>query len=181
MALDLAELVTCTRCRLSATRQRVVVGTGPDDPVVMIVGEAPGRTEDEGGEPFIGRSGNLFFRLLREEVGLSREECFVTNTVKCRPPDNRTPAPDELAACRPWLRAQLQRVQPRAVLCLGAVAAREVLGLSEAMATIHGRVVTIGGGPALATYHPAAVLRTPSLAQVVRADLRVLLTLVAPA
>ncbi|MDE3064170.1 MAG: alanine racemase [Acidobacteriota bacterium] len=174
MALDLAQLPTCTRCGLAATRQRVVVGTGPLDPVIMIVGEAPGRTEDEGGEPFIGRSGNLFFRLLAEEVGLVRDQCFVTNTVKCRPPENRTPSPEELAACRPWLRAQLQAVQPRAVLTLGAVAAREVLGLSAPMGAVHGTLVTIGGGPGLATYHPAAVLRTPRLAQVVRADLRVL-------
>jgi uracil-DNA glycosylase len=181
VTLDVEALLHCVKCRLAESRQRVVIGTGPADPVLMIVGEAPGRTEDEGGEPFIGRSGNLFFRLLREEVGLVRDQCFVTNTVKCRPPDNRTPAPDELAACRPWLRAQLERVQPRAVLALGAVAAREVLGLGEAMGSIHGRVVTIGGGPALATYHPAAVLRTPSLAQVVRADLRVLRRLVEPA
>lgn len=180
MTRDLTELPTCTRCRLSETRQRVVVGTGPHDPVVMIVGEAPGRTEDEGGEPFIGRSGNLFFRLLREEVGLVRDQCFVTNTVKCRPPANRTPAPDELEACRPWLRLQLERVQPRCVLALGATAAREVLGLRESMGAIHGRVVTIGGGPALATYHPAAVLRTPSLATVVREDLRVLRHIVEP-
>lgn len=177
-ALDVKALLHCTKCRLSQSRQRVVIGTGPRDPVFMIVGEAPGRTEDEGGEPFIGRSGNLFWRLLSEETGLVRDQCYVTNTVKCRPPENREPERDELDACRPWLDAQLVDVAPLAVLCLGAVAAREVLGLHGAMGANHGRVVSVGTTPGLATYHPAAVLRTPSLAQVVRADLRVALGVV---
>lgn len=177
-ALDVKALLHCTRCRLSESRQRVVIGTGPRDPYLMIVGEAPGRTEDEGGEPFIGRSGNLFWRLLAEETGLERAECYVTNTVKCRPPDNREPERDELDACRPWLDAQLVDVAPVALLCLGAVAAREVLGLHGAMGANHGRVVRVGETPGLATYHPAAVLRNPALAGVVRADLRVALSLV---
>jgi uracil-DNA glycosylase len=178
VTLDVEALLHCVKCRLAESRQRVVIGTGPADPVLMIVGEAPGRTEDEGGEPFIGRSGNLFWRLLREETGLVRDQCYVTNTVKCRPPDNRAPERDELDACRPWLDAQLADVAPLAVLALGAVAAREVLGLSGAMGANHGRVVRVGETPGLATYHPAAVLRTPSLAQAVRADLRVALSVV---
>ncbi|MGH9021314.1 MAG: uracil-DNA glycosylase [Acidimicrobiales bacterium] len=175
MTLDVVALSACTKCRLAETRQRVVIGTGPTDPVLMIVGEAPGRTEDEGGEPFIGRSGNLFWRLLREETGLVRDQCYVTNTVKCRPPDNRVPERDELDACRPWLDDQLADVAPLGVLALGAVAAREVLGLRGAMAAIHGQVVSVAGAPGLATYHPAAALRNPSLAQVIRADLRAVL------
>ena len=99
--------VTCTRCALAATRQRVVLGSGPTPARLLVVGEAPGRNEDEGGEPFIGRSGQLLTRLIAEEVGLSREEYFITNVVKCRPPNNRPPRREEITACAPWLAAQL--------------------------------------------------------------------------
>ena len=91
MENNIPELATCKRCALSKTRTRVVIGSGPDSPSLMVIGEAPGRHEDEGGEPFIGRSGQLLFRLIEEETGLLRSDCFVTNVVKCRPPNNRTP------------------------------------------------------------------------------------------
>ncbi len=177
MDLDLAALPTCTRCRLAATRQRVVVGSGPATAELVLVGEAPGREEDEGGEPFIGRSGRLLFRLIEEEVGRTRAQCYVTNTVKCRPPGNRVPARDELAACRPWLRAQLASLAPRVTLTLGLTAAREVLGATLPMGRIHGRPRHLETGAGVATYHPAAALRDPSLVEVVRADLRVVRTL----
>ena len=173
MALDVAALSSCTRCRLSATRTRVVIGTGPNDAVLLLVGEAPGRQEDEGGAPFIGRSGQLLFTLIEEEVGLSREQCYVTNTVKCRPPANRTPARDELEACRPWLEAQLAELAPRVTLALGLTAAREVLGATLSMSAVHGRARHLGGGTGIATYHPAAALRDPALVAVVRADLAI--------
>jgi DNA polymerase len=173
--VDLAEMTTCTRCALSLTRQRVVVGSGPEAAVLMIVGEAPGRSEDEGGAPFIGRSGSLLFSLVRDELGLERDQCFVTNVVKCRPPANRTPRPIEVSSCRPWLEEQLARCTPRAILALGNTAARSVFGFDTGIGLTHGRVVTKGASQGLATYHPAAALRGgPSVVDVMRSDLRVL-------
>ena len=173
MALDVAALSRCTRCKLSETRTRVVIGTGPTDAALVLVGEAPGRQEDEGGAPFIGRSGQLLFRLIEQEVGLTREQCYVTNTVKCRPPANRVPARDELEACRPWLTEQLADLAPRVTLALGLTAAREVLGATLAMGAVHGRPRHLGAGTGIATYHPAAALRDPALIDVMRADLAV--------
>jgi DNA polymerase len=147
----------------------------------MVVGEAPGRSEDEGGEPFIGRSGQLLFLLLEQEAGLTRRECFVTNVVKCRPPNNRTPRRDELEACHPWFVAQLADVEPRVVLALGNTAARSIFGYDEGIGRTHGLVTRLGNARGLATYHPAAALRGgSSVVDVMRADLRILKTLLAP-
>jgi DNA polymerase len=179
MEVNLDELATCTRCALSLTRQRVVIGSGPHDPVLMVVGEAPGQTEDEGGEPFIGRSGRLLFRLIHEELSLSREQCFVTNVVKCRPPGNRTPSRHEIETCRPWFLAQLRDVAPRVVLALGNTAARSVFGYDEGIGRTHGRITQLASGPGMATYHPAAALRSgTTVLEVMRADLRELRALV---
>ena len=179
MALDFSHMAGCTRCDLATTRRRVVVGSGPRRAALMVVGEAPGATEDEGGAPFIGRSGRLLFSLIEEEVGLTREQCFVTNVVKCRPPANRAPRAGELAACAAWMDEQLRAVAPRVVLVLGATASRALLGLREAMSVVHGRVVILEATPALATYHPAAALRGgPSVVDVIRADLAIVKTLV---
>lgn len=173
--VDLAQLPTCTKCDLSLTRQRVVVGSGSLDSVLTLVGEAPGKTEDEGGEAFIGRSGRLLFQLVHEELHMTREQCFVTNVVKCRPPANRTPRPGEIATCRPWLDEQLRASRSRFLLALGNTAARAVLGLDEGIGVTHGRVVELGPVQALATYHPAAALRGgPSVVDVMRRDLRIL-------
>ncbi|MGA2293788.1 MAG: uracil-DNA glycosylase [Acidimicrobiales bacterium] len=181
MSFDLNELATCTRCDLSLTRRQVVIGSGPRDPVLMVVGEAPGKTEDEGGEPFIGRSGRLLFRLIEEELGLSRERCFVTNVVKCRPPNNRTPVAHEIETCRPWFLAQLVDVRPRVVLALGNTAARSIFGYVEGIGQTHGRITQLESGPGMATYHPAAALRSGStVLDVMRSDLARLADLVAP-
>lgn len=179
MARDLNELATCTRCALSRTRRRVVIGSGTLEPALMVIGEAPGRSEDEGGEPFTGRSGQLLFRLIEEETGLDRSECFVTNVVKCRPPANRTPTRIELDTCRPWLAEQLARIKPTVVLAVGNTAARSVLGCTNGMGDVHGRVVELASGVGVATYHPAAALRGgPSVVEVMRADLRIVKGLV---
>jgi DNA polymerase len=173
--IDYDELRSCTRCGLSKTRERVVIGSGPRHAPLMVVGEAPGRNEDEGGEPFIGRSGRLLFQLLDEEVGVTRERCFVTNVVKCRPPMNRTPTKEELTACRPWFLGQLEDCAPLVVLALGNTAARAVFGYTEGMGEIHGRVCRLGQARGIASYHPAAALRAgPSVVDVMRADLRIL-------
>jgi uracil-DNA glycosylase len=176
---DLAELVTCTRCDLAATRQRVVVGSGPRHPRAVVVGEAPGRQEDEGGEPFIGRSGQLLFRLL-DEVGLTRADCFVTNVVKCRPPANRTPRLAEIAACAPWFTLQMSEMDSAPLLALGATAARSVFGVARGIGVIHGRVFEVDGRRGLATYHPAAALRGGDrVVSIMREDLVVLKGLLA--
>ncbi len=179
MSRDLAELPTCTLCALSETRQRVVVGSGPLAPVLMVIGEAPGREEDEGGQPFVGRSGRLLFQLIEEETGLVRSDCFVTNVVKCRPPANRTPTRHELSACRPWLTEQFRLVKAPLVLALGNTAARSVFGYEEGIGQTHGRIVQLDDAQGMATYHPAAALRGgPSVVDVMRADLRILKSLV---
>lgn len=171
--IDLDALRCCTRCELATTRQRVVVGSGPARAKLMIVGEAPGREEDEGGEPFIGRSGRLLFELLGE-IDVLRADCFVTNVVKCRPPANRTPRPGEITTCAPWLVQQLADCAPRVVLALGNTAARNVLGFSENMGRIHGRVCDVGGAQGVATYHPAAALRGGArVVDAMRVDLRI--------
>lgn len=141
----------------------------------MIIGEAPGRNEDEGGEPFIGRSGQLLFRLLEEETGLERSQCFVTNVVKCRPPANRTPTRGEIEACRPWIDEQLLQVAPKVVLAVGATAARSLFGTVSPMSELHGQVRALGAAQALCTYHPAAALRAAnSVVPMMRSDLQIL-------
>jgi DNA polymerase len=170
--LDVAAASVCRRCALHETRQRVVIGAGPLDARLLVVGEAPGRREDEGGEPFIGRSGQLLTRLIAEELGLGREEYYITNVVKCRPPNNRPPSRLEREACRPWLEEQLRSQNPAVILCAGATAARAVLGSSSPVGTLHGQIFTVFGASALATYHPAAALRGGSnVERVMRADL----------
>jgi DNA polymerase len=172
--LDLADLPSCTKCALSEHRQRVVIGSGPERSSLMVLGEAPGRSEDEGGAPFIGRSGRLLFELIGDELGRRRDECFVTNVVKCRPPANRTPRPREIAMCRPWLDEQLRRCEPAVVLALGNTAAKSLFGFDEGISVTHGRVVQLGGAKGVATYHPAAALRGgPSVVEVMRGDLRI--------
>jgi DNA polymerase len=144
----------------------------------MVVGEAPGRSEDEGGEPFIGRSGQLLVRLIHEELGLERREYFVTNAVKCRPPQNRTPRTSEVVTCHPWLEAQIADLRPTLILAVGNVAAKAVFGHEEGISRTHGRVSRCGEVPGVATYHPAAALRGgPNVVDVMRADLRVLRSL----
>jgi DNA polymerase len=176
--LDLAELPYCEACDLSRTRTRVVVGSGPRLPGLVVIGEAPGRQEDEGGEPFVGRSGQLLVRLIREELGLERSEYFITNVVKCRPPQNRTPRALEVATCRPWLEAQLAHLRPAVILAVGNVAAKAVFGYTQGIAVTHGRPGRWGDVAGVATYHPAAALRAgPNVVDVMRADLRVLRSL----
>jgi len=173
MGLALSEMATCTRCSLSETRQRVVIGSGPLRPALMVIGEAPGKNEDEGGEPFIGRSGQLLFRLIEEETGLTRSQCFVTNVVKCRPPQNRTPRASELQACRPWIDEQLREVLPKIILAVGNTAAQSLFATKEPMGELHGVVRMLGATKAVATYHPAAALRQGnSVVEMMRQDLQ---------
>jgi uracil-DNA glycosylase len=170
-----AAMSDCTACALAVSRQRVVPGVNPPGARVLLVGEAPGRSEDEGGLPFIGRSGRLLDDLLRE-VGLDRSQIAICNTVKCRPPDNRTPKRAELDTCRPWLDRQVDVIDPEVVVTLGGTALSWALGRGVRIGEVHGQVHERAGRVVVPTYHPAAALRfgpsgAPALA--LRADLGV--------
>ena len=126
---------------------------------LMFVGEGPGAEEDRQGLPFVGRSGQLLDRLMRQEIGLTREHCYVANVIRCRPPGNRDPLPDEIEACSPYLEAQLELVAPRVVVTLGNFATRRLLHTSEGISRLLGRSYPFRGGHLVPTYHPAAALR----------------------
>ena len=162
----------CVRCPLARGRTQVVFGVGHPSADLMFVGEAPGHQEDLQGEPFVGRSGQLLDRLVLEEMGLTRDRFYIANTVKCRPPGNRDPEPAEIEACRPWLEAQVDLIDPRVVVTLGNFAAKLLLGTPEGITRLRGRSYPYRGGVLVPTYHPAAVLRGGgALAPQMRADL----------
>ena len=172
----LAELAaiasSCTRCPLATTRTQVVYGSGHPDADLMFVGEAPGREEDLQGVPFVGRSGQLLDRLLAEEMGIARDQVYIANVVKCRPPDNRDPRPEEIAACRPYLDEQVGVIAPKVVVTLGNFATKLLLGTDQGITTVRGRAYPMGRAHLVPTFHPAAALRGGGvvLAQM-RADL----------
>src|SRR5512136_1265356 len=170
----------CTRCRLHATRTNAVPGEGAVRAAVLLVGEAPGRDEDMSGRPFVGRAG----RILDAALGaarLPRESVFITNVVKCRPPGNRRPKPDEVAACRTYLMGQIACVQPRVVVMLGATALRALLGPGHNLKAARGKLLHLGGLSVVATYHPAAVLYNRRLERRLRRDLKKVAWSVGPA
>lgn len=166
------EASTCTRCPLAETRTNVVFGTGDPTTGLVFIGEAPGRDEDLAGVPFVGRSGQLLDRLVREEIGLTRDDFYIANVVKDRPPGNRDPLPLEIEACRPWLEAQLDLIDPKVVVTLGNFATRTLLGTKDGITKLRGRSYPYRNGVLIPTFHPAAVLRGGGqpMAQV-RADL----------
>lgn len=149
----------CTRCRLAEGRRTVVFGMGNPEAALMFVGEGPGEQEDRQGLPFVGRSGQLLDRLVLEELGMTRETCYIGNTVKCRPPGNRDPLPDEIEACRPYLEAQLQLVGPKVVVTLGNFATKALLGTTEGISRLRGRAYPYRSGYLVPTFHPSAALR----------------------
>jgi DNA polymerase len=186
------EIAACTACPLSADRTKTVSGEGPDHPLVMVIGEGPGAEEDASGRPFVGKAGRLLDRML-SSVGLSREKnCYITNVVKCRPPDNRDPSPEEIAACAPFLERQIALLKPLIILCAGRVAAQYILHTGEGINRLRGRFgeypaafeITETGAlqsagaapvPVLPTYHPSALLRDESLKRPAFADLKLLM------
>ena len=159
-------VASCTACRLCESRRQTVFGIGHARAEWMIVGEAPGEDEDELGEPFVGRSGRLLDNMLRA-VGLTRgdadaaHQVYIANTVKCRPPGNRNPEPDELARCEPYLIRQLQLVQPRIILAMGRFVVQGLLRSTEPIGRLRGRIHEYQGLPLIATYHPSYLLRNP--------------------
>ncbi len=150
----------CTRCELAATRTQVVFGVGHPSAELLFVGEGPGREEDLKGEPFVGRSGKLLDKLMMEELGVDRTQFYIANVVKCRPPNNRDPKPDEIAACNGWLMTQLQLIHPRVIVTLGNFAAKTLLGTTQGITKLRGHVYDYEGRYLVPTFHPSAALRT---------------------
>jgi uracil-DNA glycosylase len=180
-----AEAAGCTRCRLHQSRTQVVFGQGDPHADLMFVGEAPGVHEDRQGLPFVGPSGQLLNRLL-EGIGLRREDVYICNVVKSRPPQNRDPQPDEIAACRPWLDAQIRLVDPKVVVTLGNFAAKTLLETTTGITRLRGRTYPFQGRVLLPTFHPAAALHAqgrrtagPSTLEAMEGDFRVLAELLA--
>lgn len=163
---------SCTACGLAKGRSKVVFGEGVENPAVLVVGEGPGAEEDRQGLPFVGASGQLLDRMLAS-IGLSRgQNCYIANIVKCRPPGNRDPAPDERDACMPYLRAQIGLLAPKAILCAGRVAAQSLLGVTDGINRLRGKEYLYGNIPVVATYHPSALLRDESLKRPAWEDLK---------
>ena len=168
-----AEVASCTLCRLAETRTHACFARGDPGAGLLFIGEGPGAEEDRQGLPFVGRSGQLLDKLIVEELGLDRSQVQVTNVVRCRPPGNRDPQEDEIAACRPYLERQLDLVRPAVVVTLGNFAARFMLDTKEGVTRLRGRSYPCRGAVLVPTYHPSFVLRNGGGDQLVqmRADL----------
>jgi DNA polymerase len=173
----LAERVSiCPRCaELVSTRTQTVFGVGPLDPPLLLIGEAPGADEDRLGEPFVGAAGQLLNRIL-QACGFRRDEVYICNVIKCRPPGNRTPKPEEAANCREYLDRQLELVRPKFICCLGGTSALHLLGVTS-LARVRGRVLDYKGIPVICTYHPAYLLphRQPAKKKEVWEDMQMML------
>jgi uracil-DNA glycosylase family 4 len=164
-ATNLAQLnemiCTCTKCPLGHTRTKFVFGVGNPNADVVLIGEAPGADEDAQGEPFVGRAGQLLNKIL-EAINFKREEVYICNILKCRPPNNRDPHPDEIEACEPHLWKQLELINPKLILCLGRVSAQALLRTTASLTALRGKVHDYRGIKLMVTYHPAALLRNPN-------------------
>ena len=173
---DLRKIISkCEQCNLYKTRNKTVFGSGPSNSKIMIIGEAPGKDEDEQGEPFIGRAGKLLDAFL-QSIDLSREKVFITNTVKCRPPDNRNPSLDELSQCSSFLTSQIDIIKPKVLILLGKVAANNLLDNDSSMSDLRQKKLFIDNYdiPVVVFYHPAYILRSPLKKSEVWEDLKYL-------
>lgn len=167
-----SDALGCTACGLCENRTQVVFGMGDPTADLMFVGEGPGAEEDRQGLPFVGRSGQLLDRLMSEEMGLTRESVYIANVVKCRPPENRDPRPEEIAACRPYLESQIDLIDPAVVVTLGNFSSKLLLDTTVGITRLRGHVYSWGNRLLVPTLHPAAVLRGGGEAMaMVRADL----------
>jgi DNA polymerase len=166
------EIGDCTRCALHSGRNKLVFGDGSPSARLMFVGEGPGADEDAQGLPFVGRAGQLLNNMIAA-MGLKREEVYIANVVKCRPPDNRTPEPDEANTCSPFLFRQIDVVRPEVLVALGATAATYLLGQRQPLAGLRGRVHSFRGARLIVTYHPAYLLRDPRQKKEAWADLQI--------
>ena len=165
------ELGECTRCKLHSTRTHLVYGVGNPSADLMFVGEAPGRDEDQHGIPFVGRAGQLLTKII-EAIDLKRDDVYIANIIKCRPPNNRNPQPDEIQTCQPFLFAQIDAIQPKVVVALGAFAVRTLLESEDAISRLRGRVFNYRGAKLVPTFHPAYLLRSPDKKRDVWEDMK---------
>jgi DNA polymerase len=165
------EASTCTKCRLAGGRTQVVYGTGNADANLMFIGEGPGYYEDKQGEPFVGAAGQLLNRML-EEIGVLRADVYIANVIKCRPPGNRDPMPEEVDACTPWLQEQIALIDPRVIVTLGNFATRFMLDKPVSISRVRGQRFPLEGRTVIPTFHPAAILRGGGEASTQMAALR---------
>jgi uracil-DNA glycosylase family 4 len=168
------ELGECTRCKLHSTRRSIVFGVGAEDAPLMFIGEGPGEQEDKRGEPFVGPAGELLDKMI-EAMGWSRDTVYINNIVSCRPPNNRNPQPDEVAACKPFLEARIASVRPRVIVALGRPAANTLLGTDAPISTLRGRFHDRNGIKVMPTFHPAYLLREPDRKRDAWADLKLVM------
>src|SRR5438552_168033 len=168
LRLDLGD---CQRCKLAPTRTNIVFGSGNPHAELVFVGEAPGFDEDQQGLPFVGRAGQLLTKII-ESIALKREDVYICNVLKCRPPDNRNPEPDEVSACNPFLRRQLAAIRPKIVCCLGTFAAQTVLQTAAPISRLRGKFFDLDGMRVIATFHPAYLLRSPEKKREVWEDMK---------
>ncbi len=173
-----AEAMKCVKCKLCKTRKSVVFSDGSLGAELVFVGEGPGRDEDEQGVPFVGRAGELLTKII-EAMKMKREEVYICNVVKCRPPQNRPPEPDEIAACSGYLEAQLLTIRPKVICALGKTAASALLETQAPMGALRGKTLEWKGIPLVVTYHPAYLLRNPPAKKDVWADMQIVLRLLA--
>jgi len=170
------DLAGCTRCKLHHRRTNIVFGVGNPHAELVFVGEGPGHDEDVQGVPFVGRAGQLLNQMI-QAMGLSRDQVYIANVVKCRPPENRTPEKDEIATCLPFLFRQLTEINPKVVVCLGSVAAQALLNTNKGISHFRGQWFDFRGAKLMATYHPAYLLRNPHAKPEVWADLKKVMAL----
>ncbi|MHB8524971.1 MAG: uracil-DNA glycosylase [Candidatus Acidiferrales bacterium] len=161
----------CKRCKLCEQRNKIVFGAGSAKADLVFVGEGPGHDEDIQGLPFVGRAGKLLTQMI-EAMGVSRDDVYIANVVKCRPPQNRAPEPDEIETCSPFLYRQLAVIRPKAVVCLGAIAFQSLTGTKQPISRLRGQWLEFRGIPLMATYHPAYLLRNPNAKGDVWEDLK---------
>ena len=175
---DLAELnreiLQCRRCRLHESKTHYVPGEGSNRPGILFVGEGPGETEDQFGRPFIGKAGQLLDKII-QKMGMQRGDVFIANVVKCRPPGNRLPEPEEIATCSPFLRRQINAIRPLFICTLGSCAVQTLLSTSEPVSRLRGRFLDYQGIRVLPTFHPAYLLRNPEKKREVWEDMKLLM------
>ena len=165
------ELGDCKRCKLHRTRQTVVFGEGSKKAKLMFIGEGPGYDEDVQGRPFVGKAGQLLTKII-QSIHLQREEVYIANIIKCRPPQNRNPEPDEIQSCYPFLMKQIKAIQPRIICALGSFAAHTLLQTDAKITSLRGRVFDLSGIQVFPTYHPAFLLRNPERKREVWEDMK---------
>ena len=165
------ELGDCKRCKLHQTRRTIVFGEGNEKATLMFIGEGPGYDEDVQGRPFVGRAGQLLTKII-QSINLQREEVYIANIIKCRPPQNRNPEPDEIQSCNPFLRKQIQVIQPKIICALGTFSAQTLLKTETKITALRGKFYDLEGIKVIPTYHPAFLLRNPDKKREVWEDMK---------